>query len=126
MLCSPHRPTQKGNPKEFAFRYPAQLKSRQALNQNRYVDMALMVCHENILPFWIDMTQTSNFQSYATDNEDDPSPQTSDSIRISPVAIQKSEQDYHESRRHGDQRDQKQLEAIKHGDLESASIGRND
>src|SRR5215468_4785282 len=74
MLCSPHCPTKKGNPKEFAFRYPAQLKSRQALNQNRYIDMALMVCHENILPFWIDIAQTSNFQSHATDNEDDPTP----------------------------------------------------
>src|SRR5262245_25440924 len=126
MLCSPQRPTEKGNPKEFPFRYPAQLKRGEALNEYWDVDVALMIYQKNILPFWIEMAQTSNFQPYATNHEDDASPQTGNSVAIFPIAIKKSEQDYQESGRHGDHRDHKQLKAIKHGDLQSALIGRND
>jgi hypothetical protein len=42
------------------------------------------------------------------------------------VAIKNSEQDYQESRRYGDHRDHKQLEAVNHGDAGSASIRTND
>ena len=53
---------------------------------------------------------------YSSYEDAKASPQTGDSVDIFPVAIKESEQDYQKSRRHGDHRDHKQLEAVKHGD----------
>src|SRR6266536_1514259 len=109
MLCRPHRPAKKGNPKQFSFRYPAKLKSREALNQYGDVDVALMINHKNILLFRIELAQAIDLHSHAANLNNQPGPESGDSMHMLAVGIKDSNQDYQESRWHGDHRDHKQL-----------------
>src|SRR5262245_7563327 len=116
MLCSPHGPAEDGNPKQFLFRYPAKVKCGETLNKHGNIDVTLMVRHENVLPFRVDLAQAFNVHRHAADCEDYLGPEGRDALHVLTVGIKGSKQNYQESRRHGDQKDHKQLEAIRHGE----------
>ena len=75
-----------------------------------------MIHHENILLFRIDLTQAVDPHSHPANCEDQPSPQSGDSIRRFAAVIKGSKQNDEKSRQHGDGTDHKQLEAKKHED----------
>jgi hypothetical protein len=96
----PHTRTEYGNAEQLRFGQPAEL-NRQCAVQDRDIEVALMIRHENIGSVLQVMTESGDFGSDIADPKDTPAPQPRDAVHAVAVPGKKRDDDGQKSQRDG-------------------------